>query len=494
MATDYRQKLKDIPDKPGVYLMKDADGNVIYVGKASSLKKRVMSYFRSHTNLSPRVGRLVSSIYDIDYVMTGSEAESLLLEASIVKEYHPKYNVELKDDKRYPSLYLTTNEQYPRLTIARKRLKPYGIYFGPYTDAGLLRAALSDIRRMFPLRTCRLMPKSTCLNYHIGQCMAPCIGRVTPEVYGSLVKELVMFLKGRKRDLLGDLQKRMKKASEQLDFEEAARLRDRIQALSGVVGVLSAAGKAGRKRKADDGSSGGTPAGGENEYEGLRLLLGLRSVPRRIESFDISTIHGAESVGSMVSFFDGQPDKSQYRRLRIKTVGGIDDYGMIREVVGRRYKRLVEENSELPDLIVIDGGRGHVQSAVLKLKEFGLENIPVLGIAKRFEHIYLPDHVEPVVLARNSAVLNYLKRIRDEAHRFALSYHKVLRRRTVRSSELDDIEGIGEKRRAGLLKHFISVEDVGKATVEELIKVEGISRKTAQRIVEYFRETAPMQG
>jgi excinuclease ABC subunit C len=385
---DIKKKIEALPDGPGVYLMKDKDAGIIYIGKTGSLKNRVRSYFNKGPH-SYKTGILAANVADIDYIPTGSEEEALLLEAALVKEKQPRFNVMLKDDKRYPLLKLTMNERFPRLVIARKKKSDGAMYFGPYTNAKLLRKALGLMRRIFPLRVCGIMPPTPCLNYHIGQCIAPCLEGTNPARYRNTVGDLMLFLKGRKKELLVNLSKRMREASKNKAFEEAARLRDQIRAL----------GSVGRK-------------------------AGLFSADR-IEGFDISDISGKEAVGSMVSFLNGKPDKSNYRRFRIKTVFAIDDYKMMQEVIRRRYKRLLRENGPIPAMIIIDGGKGHVNAAKAVLAELHLDNIKLFGIAKKEDRIFSSKGEEHIA----GELKTIIQRVRDEAHRFAQGYHHILRRK-----------------------------------------------------------------
>jgi len=404
-----KDKVRKLPNSPGVYLMKDSKGRIIYIGKAGSLKKRVSSYFTGSAT-SSRTDRLVSEIRDIDFIPAGSESQALIYEASLIKSKKPKYNIDLKDDKSYPYLKLTVKEKYPRLLITREKGRDRSRYYGPYTDVKLLKEALSFMKAVFPLRTCKSMGKKLCINYHIARCLGPCAGKSDKKAYKRIVGQLVLFLEGKQKSLTDRLSRRMESASRRLDYEEAARIRNRIRALSTMVT------KRGIPNPLD-------------ELDELKYILKLKRKPKRIEAFDISNIHGKEATGSMVSFYKGEPDKKNYRKFRIKTVGGIDDYKMMREVVGRRYRRLIDEKKALPDLIVIDGGKGHIASAIREVKARGAARIPSIGIAKEFEHIYVPNQRLPIVLPDDSSVLQLIKRIRDEAHRFARKYHVQLRRK-----------------------------------------------------------------
>ena len=484
-----KEKIRYLPDLPGVYMMKDAAGGILYVGKAGSLKRRVSSYFRKDSGLSDRIRLMVKKVTDISYIVTSSEAEALITESAYIKRYRPRYNVALKDDKSYPYLKLTVNEDFPRLLITRKTEDAGALYYGPYTDVKLLRRALRIMKKVFPLRTCRKMPKKVCLNYHIRQCYGPCVDAISKGSYDDIVQELRLFLEGERDELIESLSTKMREASSKKHFEKAAALRDRIVALSVVPRNAGGA--------SHPGSGAGDvekEAGPYDEITALRFLLGLKRVPRRIEAFDISNTGGAEATGSMITFKDGRPRKSDYRKFRIRDTGGIDDYKMIREIVRRRYIRVKEEKLPCPDLIIIDGGKGHLNSALSVLKELGFERLTVIGIAKRFEHIYLKDRKEPVIFSRHSAVLHLIQRLRDEAHRFAVKYHRRLRSKRSRGSVLDGIDGIGEKRKNLLLGTFGSVENIRKAGAEGIASLKGIDKKTAERVIRKLFSASERSG
>lgn len=450
--------------------MKDENGNVVYIGKASSIKKRVSSYFQASHNISLRKHRLISKVKDIDYVLTSSKAEALLFEASLIKEHQPQYNVIFKDDKSYPLLKLTTFEDFPRLILTRQRKNDGAKYFGPYANVKLLKVALKTLRRVFPLRTCHIFPKGVCLNYHIGQCLGPCVGKVDKKSYQEIVREVSLLLEGKRAQLLKELFSRMVQASNNQLFEEAARIRDRLQALST---VIPPSRRTYRQKK------------GLSE---LKAVLKLKKLPQRIEAFDISNIGGSQAVGSMVSFYNGESDKGGYRRFRIKDVKGIDDYAMLGEVIIRRYTR---EKLPLPDLVLIDGGKGHLSCARNVLKRIGLKNLPVISIAKAKEEIFLPQRQKGLLLSKNSSALQIIRKIRDEAHRFAISYHQLLRAKTVSASQLDDIKNIGPKRKADLIKYFGSIENIKRAKLNDLLKVKGITRRIAGDIIACIRRPVP---
>lgn len=404
-----QKKLKEVPHAPGVYMMKDAQGRTLYIGKAKDLSKRVSSYFYESRPKTGRHMHLLEHLSELDYIVTTSEEEALIYEANLIKEKKPKYNIDLKDDKSFPFLKLT-NEKFPRLIITRKKVDDGSRYFGPYTQVKLLRKALSIMKSIFSLRTCKKIPKQVCLNYHIGQCVGPCIEKVGVKEYQEIVAQLVLFLEGKKTRLLRELEQKMKESAVAQNFEDATIIRNRIAALSEVPG-----------KKMRDYSGWGDVA------VKLKRLLRLPRLPLRIEAFDISNIQGKEATGSMVFFRNGSPDKSNYRKFKIKSVKDIDDYAMIREIVRRRYKRLKEEGSALPDLIIIDGGKGHLGVAYDELVRLNLSRIPIISIAKQDEKIYARGSKRPLAINKDAQILYFIQRIRDEAHRFALKYHHKLR-------------------------------------------------------------------
>jgi excinuclease ABC subunit C len=469
MGVDHKEKIKGLPGSPGVYIMKDAAGAVLYVGKAANVRKRVASYFYPNRRLYGRLESMVGQVDRVDCVPTATEAEALVYENSLIKQLKPKYNVLLRDDKSYPRLKLTVNEKFPRLFITRKKLSDGALYYGPYTGGLLLREALIALRQMFPLRSCGKMAGRPCLNYHLHQCLAPCAGLVGDAAYAEMVSELRTFLEKGRPGLIKALTEKMLEASKAERFEDAAKMRARIEALS------SMKEKAVRYIPAD-------------ETEELRSMLGLQGPVEAIEAFDVSNIMGTEAVGSMIYFYNGRPRKGEYRKFRIKTVAGADDYSMMREIVRRRYERSLEEKKRLPDLIVIDGGKGHLAVVLEELGRLGIAHVPAIGIAKEFEHIYMKGRAEPLILPKDSKALHLLERIRDEAHRFAITYHKGLRSRKIEFSELDEIRGIGRKRKAALLARFGSVDNVRAAGLEELLRVDGIDEKSAKNIIGHFRK------
>ncbi len=450
-----RERVAALPEQPGVYLFRGAGGELLYVGKALSLKKRVASYFRHARLLPPKVARMVARIAELETRTVASEAEALLLEAQLIKELKPRYNVSFRDDKMYPMLKIT-NEPYPRLRVTRRKLADGATYFGPYTDAALMHQAVRFMRRVFPMRTCRTFPETPCLEYHLGQCLAPCAGYITAGRYQRIVDDLIAFLQGKRDRLLKDLIRRMRHAARDRRFEEAARLRDQVQALTSVIVAKEKSLAAG-------------------PLEQLQAALKLPRLPRRIEAFDISNIFGTYAVGSMVVFTEGRPHKAHYRRFRIKTVQGSDDYRMMREVIRRRYGGSLTREQQLPqpDLLLIDGGKGQLSAAGGELAALKLDT-PVMGLAKRFEHIFLPGQEAPVVLLPSSPVLHLVQHIRDEAHRFAITYHRQIRDKAVTASALDRVPGIGPKRKMQLLRHFRSVEALSGAKAEDVAEVAGV--------------------
>ncbi|OGX44737.1 MAG: hypothetical protein A3G38_02805 [Omnitrophica WOR_2 bacterium RIFCSPLOWO2_12_FULL_51_8] len=408
METHLKAKIARLPELPGVYFFKDTQGKIVYIGKAKSIKQRVQSYFTRP--LDTKTMKLVSCAADIAYTLTPSESQALLLEAGLIRKYKPKYNVSMRDDKSFPYVKIT-NEQFPAVCITRQIKEDGALYLGPYTSAKLLRQALKVIRRSFPFRSCRVMPQEACMYYRLGLSPAPCAGKADRGEYMRVIKNIRLILEGRTGYLINKLSRLMRLRSRELKYEEAAKIRDQISALSNF-----SASRAG--------------SGGALELEDLRRLLKLDKLPRRIEAFDISDTSGREAAGSMVSFHNGIADKNNYRRFRIKTVLKIDDYGMLREVVRRRYLRLAKENLPLPDLALIDGGKGHLAAAAGELKKIGI-SLSLASIAKERENIYALGRERPIRLKGDTPALNLIRRVRDEAHRFALAYHRLLRRKKI---------------------------------------------------------------
>lgn len=601
------EKLQHLPDEPGVYLMKDSRGHIIYVGKAVSLKSRVRSYFQRGAK-DEKTEALVRTITDLETIVTHTELEALILEATLIKKHHPRFNIILRDDKNYPYLRLDLKAEYPRLDVVRGLKKDGAIYYGPYVPAGGMWEILSLIRRTFPLATCRKefdrsKPERPCVQNQIGRCVAPCSGHVDPQAYRDMVQQVRLFIEGKNRDLVELLRKHMAEASEQMEYERAAELRDRIARIEGaferqkiispgfenqdVIGIaregrhadiqvlfvrngmligrkdfhfgeLGGAAETvlltdflhqfyakemvlpsevllpidvpdrdilerwlterrgakvevlvpqrGRKRElvqmASDNAAQSmkeqmlSRRSKERVLGGLQEELGLRNLPRRIEAFDISNIQGAEAVASMVTFEDNLPDKRHYKRFRIRTVEGQDDFASMAEVIRRRYVRALNEGT-LPDLILIDGGKGQLNAALDVLMELDIKGPDVIGLAKarsgeegsqrEFERVFLPGVEEPVILDPSSATTHLVARVRDEAHRFAIEYHRKLRGKRAIASELDEVPGIGETRKKALLRHFGSVAKIKEATTEELAKVPGMTKRAAEEIVAFFR-------
>ena len=465
-----QDRIKDLPDGPGVYIFRDRRRVPVYIGKALSIRKRVRGHFRSYGENFSKEGILLGEVSRIDFIETPTEGEALLLEAGLVKEHQPKFNKELKDDKSYPYLKIT-GEEFPRLLVVRGRRPDGGSYFGPYTNVRLLRQAVRMLRRLFPMRTCSPMPNKVCLMYHIGLCRGPCEDRQTRSDYLEAVKELGLFLEGRRHALVRNLLRRMKEYSARREYEKAKSVYEEIRALSSLPGA-------------------GVPKDGGRVLDQMQKALALPRRPRRIEGFDISNIAGREAVGSMVVFVEGKPARQDYRRFRIRTVEGIDDYRMIREVVRRRYSRLLEEKKALPDLVVIDGGKGHLTSAKKELDALGLADLPVISIAKQHEHLFKHESDRPIIFPQNAPLLHLLQYLRDEAHRFAIGYHRRLHKKEALMSLLDRIPGVGPKTRERLLKKVGSVQKIASLSERELGERAGLSGSKARVILQTLRQLA----
>ena len=607
MTEALAEKLKLLPDSPGVYIMKDVRGKIIYVGKAVVLKNRVRQYFQSSRSQAPKVRAMVSHIADFETIMTANEVESLILEANLIKKHRPRYNIRLKDDKSYPYVKVTVQEDFPRVFITRRVMHDGARYFGPYTNVTALRDSLKLLRRLFPLRTCRIMPERPCLEYHIKRCLAPCVGKVSQEDYGAMIRAVLLFLEGRTDDVERALEQRMQHAAQAYHFEIAARLRDQLAAVRAATqrqnivtgaGDQDAIGMArssvgvcvqiffirsgkmigrehfllrGSEEESDvdvlrafleqyynqatfvprevllpqvladadreviqnwlsEKKGGGrvvllTPQRGTKRdlivmatgnaekfladeqtrqslsdqqtlgaVEELGRYLGLEKAPYRMECFDISHNQGQETVASMVVFEGGLPKKSDYRRFKIKSAEGKpDDFLSMREVTTHRYVGLPEE--ELPDLIVIDGGKGQLSSALEIIRmEAGHKNVPVVGLAKQFELIFTEGCPDPVELPRRSASLYLIQRIRDEAHRFAITFHRKLRGKRNLVSVLDHIVGVGPKRRQSLWTHFGTLDKIKAASIEELAAAPGMNRPAAEAVFHFFEAQKEMRG
>lgn len=603
---DLEEELKKLPDLPGVYIMHDNIDTIIYVGKAVNLKNRVRQYFRENTKHTAKIRQMVSHISYFEYIITDSELEALVLECNLIKEHSPKYNTMLKDDKTYPFIKVTTHEAYPRVFVSRDIKHGTGRFFGPYTSSKAVNDTIELLCKLYKIRTCnRRLPKDTgkerpCLNYHIGQCSAPCQGYIDEETYRKAIDEVIEFLNGNYTKILGNLMDSMKECAQNMQYEEAAKYRDLIGSVKQVAqkqkittddnadrDVIACASdgndavvqvffiREGKLLGRDhfhmavaqgDGISeilsqfikqyyGGTPyipnvimiqkeiedadvvaawltdikktkvkiitpKKGDKEklvelaYKNaqnvllqdterikneqkktigamteIAKLIGL-PVIKRAEAYDISNTNGVESVGSMIVFQDGKPKKNDYRKFKIKTVKGPDDYKSMKEVLTRRFKRAIEGSKGFeiyPDLIMMDGGRGQVNIALEVLKELGL-SIPVCGMVKDDNHntrgLYYNNKL--IAIDTHSEGFKLITRIQDEAHRFAIEYHRSLRSKQQVHSILDGIEGIGPARRKSLMKHFLDIEKIRQASVEELMKADGITKNIAQNIYRYF--------
>ncbi|OGN98101.1 MAG: excinuclease ABC subunit C [Chloroflexi bacterium RBG_13_51_18] len=600
-------QLKRLPHSPGVYLMRDNARNIIYVGKAKILHHRVRSYFQSPQKLTPKIQRMVEQVADIDYYIASSEREALIMELNFIKQYHPRYNVNLKDDKTFPYLKINTKEEWPRVYITRRFEQDGGRYFGPFSSSKSVRQTVRVLKRLFPLRVCSkdITGKASrpCLEYHLGHCLAPCTGAVTPEEYAQVIKEVTLFLEGKRENVIRELQERMTKASEAMDFENAAKIRDQIQAMHEVIEgekiaavirgeedviafvqdgdhayvqvlFIRANKLTGResfmmqgtrqeepsqimtsfieqyysscpqvppllllqypvedgqiikdwlKEKRGAGIDIQVPRRGvkkqlidiaaENARQGLEQLkikematgksldaalseiereLKLKAPPMRMEAYDISNIQGSSAVGSMVVFEKGQPKPAHYRRFKIRTVEGANDYAMLQEVLQRRFKHTSGESDSTkdtwaiqPDLVLIDGGKGQLNAAISVMQEIG-KTVPLASLAKENEEIFLPRKKEPVILPRSSAGLQLLQRLRDEAHRFAVSYHTSVRRKKAFTSALDGIPGIGPRRKSALLRRFGTIQAIREASIEEITAATGMTGDQAKKVKEYL--------
>lgn len=596
---DLRHKVRELPSGPGVYIFRGPEGAVLYVGKASSLRDRVRSYFQAEGLLSPKIRKLRALIRDLEVVVTGSEAEALILEDALIKKYRPPFNTRLRDDKRYPYIKIT-NERFPRVMVVRRPETDGARYFGPYTSSKAMRRALKLAHKLFPIRPCnlpvgeKLYPRP-CLYHHIGRCAGPCAGLVSPREYAQYVEGAALLFSGRVEEVINRLEREMRKAAEEERFEHAARIRDQIQALErirerqvvalsepvdldaigiavegnrgyGVVLLVRAGRLLGHegfaltlpenstleealsefldqyytrataipeevllpfpvpeltallvylRRKRGGKVEASVPKAGERknlvdlaqknaelglrraeaeelgpEEEALELLseaLDLSVRPWRIEAFDISNLHGEEATGSMVVFVGGKPRPDQYRRFRVRLSGKPDDYAMMEEVLRRRFTHALADPaisgkkfSDLPDLVLLDGGKGQLSVALRVLSELGVSGIEVAALAKKKEVIFRPKRSEPIRLPEDSPALRLLQRVRDEAHRFALAYHRTLREHRTFASLLDELPGIGEKRKQLLLARFGSIEGLRQASLEELLSVPGLPRTTAE--------------
>ena len=574
---------ENLPKKPGVYIMKNADDEIIYIGKAKNLYNRVKSYFREKLD-RPKTQILMSHFHSLEYILTNSEKEVLILEANLIKKHRPRYNIQLKDDKRYPYVKIT-DEKFPRIVITRNITKN-GVYYGPFTDVGSVKSTVKFLKALFKIRTCRNMD-GPCLNSQIDLCYAPCKGNITQKEYGEIINKIDLFFQGKYSVIVKNLKKEMNDAASKQEYEKAAVLRDQINSIEEImekqfvdlvdddldqdviaiaqekdeIVVIIMPIRNGKIIGRDDFLMSGSeydstseilfafiqqyygynrhvpkqillaenideknlleewlsdlrgnkvhikvPQKGvklrlvkmaqknaeiikhqkkklENSLIELKKYLKLEKVPHVIEGYDISNISGKFAVGSKVSFKDAKPNKSKYKRFKIETPGP-NDFAMMKELLTRRLK-LIESDPE-PDLIVIDGGKGQLGMACEVLDELDLTHIPIIGLAKEFEEIYLPNSKIPVIIPKNNKALHLLQQVRDESHRFAITYHRKLRSNNISQSSLDDIKGIGKKRKINLLKEFGSIENIKNASVDELKNVDAMSQNAAQNVFDYF--------
>ena len=473
LSDKVKAKLALLPDQPGVYLMRNRQGRIIYVGKAASLRSRVASYFRrrSFSHADPKLRGLIRSIDDLDFVTLKSEAEATLTESRLIKDYRPRYNVSLKDDKRFLLLRVNLNEPFPRFAAVRLRKDDGARYWGPYASSAAAWASLEFVEKQFGLRRCAPRVPGPedhrhCLNDIVRYCSAPCIGKASPEQYRERVLTACAFLDGERREFLDNLRRQMAAAAGEMKFEKAAALRDMYLLL--LKGIREKArGRKSLRLKREEARLG---------LAGLQQGLGLPRPPEVIECYDISNISGTNSVASRVVAVDGVPAPAHYRMYRIQTVEGADDPASMAEVIRRRFTRALAEQERFPDLVLVDGGITQLRAARAELDRLGLHDQPVAGIAKQFEELYHDPENEsaPLRFPAGSPALRVLQQIRDEAHRFALTYHRALRARRIRESVLDDIPGIGDKRKEQLLARFGSVERLRRASVQDLAAVPGL--------------------
>ena len=480
---DVMPKVRDLPHKPGVYLFKDRFNRVIYVGKARDLNKRVSQYFHPARRLRAdrKTQALLESVWDLETHTVKSEPESLLLEGKLIKEFRPRYNISFRDDKRFLLVKINLNDPFPRFQLTRMRTDGDGYrYFGPFAHAGSLRKTLSLIRRKFNLHTCRSeVPGENdfrhCFQHVIKNCAAPCVNKITRAGYLARVKQACDFLDGASGEMLTDIRKQMEDAATRLDFERAAELRNLLDDLKRTTRPT--------KRFARQFVTTVQPT---EDMLALQSALRLPEILNIIECFDISNISTTHKVASMVCFRGGKPDKENYRRYRIRTVEGQDDFASMAEVVRRRYSRVLNEGIRRPSLIVVDGGKGQLSSARRELETLGLGDLPIIGLAKEREEIFRPGISEPLVIDHSSGAIRLLQRIRDEAHRFANGYHQLLMKQRMNESILDECPGVSENRKRLLLRHFNSIERLRQATAEEICAIEGIGPKLAETLVEFF--------
>ena len=480
----------DIPTKPGVYIYRDAFGTVIYVGKAANLRKRMSQYFQPsrETRADPKLRSLINSIDSWECLTVRSEDEALILESRLIKEYAPKYNVLLRDDKRHLLLKIDLSEKFPRPKLARLRKDDSCLYFGPFPHGAALRQTLEFLLRHFALRSCAFHDPGAeeyahCLAAKIRDCCCPCIGKVTEEEYRDRLDRLIALLNGDVDEVIELLRGKMMECAEKRNFEKAALFRDISKNIESLYGS---------KTRTFSNAFIPQNVGGPGAVEDLRSALRLPKPPDVMICFDISNISGTLAVASMVCFREGRPWKQGYRRFRIRTVTGSNDFAMMREAVSRHFFRLLEEKLPLPDLLIVDGGKGQLSSAVDALVKLNCPPFPVIGLAKRNEEVFIPGRSEPILIDRERPALKLLQAIRDESHRFAVTYHRALRLRTIQNSILDEIPNIGSARKRAILEAFGSVHRLRKASVERICaKVEGIGPEMAQSIHDYLEKHPP---
>lgn len=485
-ATDaIRSKVSELPHKPGIYLMKDRLGTVIYVGKARDLRKRVSQYFHPSRRMGwdLKFRALVDAIHDFDVHAVKGEAEALLLESRLIKQFKPRYNISFRDDKRYLMLKVNLNDPIPRFALTRMKIDDNARYFGPFPSGNALKRTLDLARHKFNLRGCKPFTPSTndykhCLYGHLEVCSAPCVEKVTREQYRMQVEDACDFLDGQCAEMLGELESAMHKAAGSRDYERAAKLRDQIDALRTTT----------RKTTRYHRLPNRLPLAIDPDRDLAQLAdeLGLAKPPARIEGFDVSNISGTFMVASMVVFRNGRPANAEYRRYKMKAVESQDDFACMAEAVSRRYARLKKEKRLMPDLILVDGGKGQLNAALSELAKLGLSKILTIGLAKEFEEIHRSNETAPLRLGLDNAALKLLQRVRDESHRFANAFNAELRLKKISESVLDEFPGIGDNRKESLLKHFGSLRRLREATVEKIIDVPGFGRKSAEALREYL--------
>lgn len=475
----------DIPAKPGCYIYRDIFGTVIYVGKASNLRRRMSQYFQPsrETRADPKLRSLINSIETWECITVKSEDESLLLESRLIKEYAPKYNVLLRDDKRMPLLKIDRTEKYPRPKLTRLRKDDSCLYFGPFPNGSALKQTVEFLTRYFGLRTCSHPEPGKeeyahCLAGTVRDCCCPCIGKVSGEEYQTRVEALIELLNGATDEITAVLETKMREAASKRDFEKAALFRDIAKNIESLYGI---------RTRTFPNAHLPELADSEAAVRDLQQALKLKNPPETMICFDNSNISGTLSVASMVCFKGGRPNKNAYRRFRIRTVEGANDFAMMREIITRHFTRLLENQQALPDLMIVDGGKGQLSYAIDALVALHCPPFPVIGLAKRNEEVFIPGYSEPILIDKSRPALKLLQAIRDESHRFAITYHRALRLRTIRDSILDEIPCVGEVRKQTLLKAFGSVTRLRKATPEQIAaRAPGIGLETAAQIADYL--------